>query len=187
MMPPLPRVTQPEGAARPPVESRPDFRTIFEENARFVWRSLLGLGVGPSDVADASQQVFVVLGKKLDQIARDCSLRTFLYGICLRVASDFRGRAHLRREHLCALPPEAIDSVNPEGLTSHREALVRLQSALDTLEPAQQEVFVLYEIEEMTLAEVAKAVGCPLQTAYSRLRAARKAVSELLGEHLEDL
>jgi RNA polymerase sigma-70 factor (ECF subfamily) len=34
----------------------------------------------------------------------------------------------------------------------------------------------LYELEELTMAEVAEALGCPLTTAYSRLHAARKSV-----------
>jgi RNA polymerase sigma-70 factor, ECF subfamily len=163
------------------------FREIFEANARFVWRSLLGLGVGENDVADASQQVFVTLSKKLAQLDPGCSVRTFLYGICLRVAADFRNRAHLRREHLCAVLPESPATATQEGLLSRREALRRLRQALDQIEPAQREVFVLFEIEELAMTEVAQAVGCPLQTAYSRLHAARRAIATLLGEPMEDL
>jgi RNA polymerase sigma-70 factor (ECF subfamily) len=165
----------------------PSFHGIFEANARFVWRSLLGLGVGESDVPDASQQVFVVLANKLDQLEAGCSLRTFAYGICLRVASDFRKRAHLRREQLCAVVPEPATTSNQDSIVSQREALRRLRAALDQLDPGQREVFVLYEIEELAMAEVASTIGCPLQTAYSRLHAARKAVAAALGERLEDL
>jgi RNA polymerase sigma-70 factor (ECF subfamily) len=161
------------------------FRAIFDAHARFVWRSLLGLGVPENDVPDASQQVFVVLQDKLDQINEGCSVSTFVYGICLRVASDFRRRAHVRRERLCAMPPECATAAPQESMVSHREAWVSLRAALDTLDPAQREVFVLYEIEELGMAEVARAVGCPLQTAYSRLHAARKMVAAALGKHLE--
>jgi len=38
-------------------------------------------------------------------------------------------------------------------------------------------VFVLFELEEVAMAEVAEIVGCPLQTAYSRLHAARAEVA----------
>ena len=161
------------------------FRELFDAHARFVWRSLLGLGVPENDVADASQQVFVVLQGKLDQIDEGCRVSTFVYGICLRVASDFRRRAHVRRERLCAMPPERPTAAPQESAVSHREALDRLRVALDAIDPAQREVFVLYEIEELAMAEVARAVGCPLQTAYSRLHAARKSVVAALGEHVE--
>jgi len=171
----------------PPAKERPSFHQVFQTHARFVWRALLGLGVPESDVADASQQVFVVLRDKLDDLEEGCALSTFIYGVCLRVASDFRRRAHVRREHLCAVPPEQPAAPTQEVVASHREALHRLLAVLAELEPAQREVFVLYEIEELPMAEVARALGCPLQTAYSRLHVARRTVTEALGEHLEDV
>jgi RNA polymerase sigma-70 factor, ECF subfamily len=169
------------------VANHGSFREVFDAHARFVWRSLLGLGVSENDVPDASQQVFVVLQGKLDQIEAGCSVSTFVYGICLRVASDFRRRAHVQREQLFAVPPERQTEALQEGIVSHHEALDRLRAALDAIDPAQREVFVLYEIEELAMTEVARAVGCPLQTAYSRLHAARRTVATALGEHLENV
>ena len=83
---------------------------------------MLGLGVQEADVADASQQVFVVLHAKLDCLAPGCALRTFVYGICLRVASDFRRRAHVRRELLHAQPVEQATRLTPEEELSHCDA-----------------------------------------------------------------
>ena len=165
----------------------PTFREVFETHSRFVWRSLLGLGVREADTADASQQVFVVLHRKLDRLAPGATLRTFVYGICLRVASDFRQRAHVRRELLQAELAEQTARLTPEQELSHREELRRLEEALGRLDPAQREVFVLFEIEDLPMIEVARAVGCPVQTAYSRLHAARRAVAAALGDPLEDL
>jgi RNA polymerase sigma-70 factor (ECF subfamily) len=178
--------TNPSGpAAR--AATATDFREIFSANARFVWRSLLALGVGESDVPDASQQVFLVLNQKLDQIDEGCSVRTFAYGICLRVAADFRNRAHVRREQLCAELPERLSSATQETILGQREALRHLRGVLEGIDPAQREVFVLYEIEDLDMVDVARAVGCPLQTAYSRLHAARKVVAAALGEDLREL
>ena len=167
-----------------PMSGAGDFRTVFETNARFVWRSLLALGVPDADAPDASQQVFLVLNQKMHQLEAGCSIRTFAYGICLRVAADFRNRAHVRREQLCAVLPDRELAASQEGILTHREALRRLQAVLEQIDPAQREVFVLYEVEELAMAEVARAVGCPLQTAYSRLHAARKLVAAALGEEL---
>jgi len=171
---------------RPGTDAALDFRAVFEAHARFVWRSLLGLGVPETDVADASQQVFVVVHGKLRRLDPGCAPRTFIYGICLRVASDFRRRAHVRRERLYAEPPDRAATSTPEERLGHREALGLLQRALDALEPPQREVFVLYEIEELPMNEVARAVGCPLQTAYSRLHAARRLVAAAMGDHLDN-
>jgi RNA polymerase sigma-70 factor (ECF subfamily) len=179
----------PGGAAPAPASASPaampapipTFREAFDAHSAFVWRSLLGLGVRDADVADASQQVFVVLHGKLDRLAPGCALRTFIYGICLRVAADYRKRAHVRHEQLRAQPIERSTGLTPEEELSQREALRRLEDALARLDPAQREVFVLYEIEDLPMIEVARAVGCPLQTAYSRLHAARRAVATALN------
>jgi RNA polymerase sigma-70 factor (ECF subfamily) len=162
------------------------FREVFQAHARFVWRVLLGLGVLERDVPDASQQVFLVLSQKLGQLDPACPMRTFVYGICLRVAADFRNRAHVRRERLFAEAPEPQAAATQEEILSSREALRRLQDALDRIDPAQREVFVLYEIEDLGMAEIAAALGCPLQTAYSRLHAARKSIAAAMGEPLAD-
>ena len=61
-----------------------------------------------------------------------------------------------------------------------REALQRGQRILAALPEEQRAVFLLFEVERMSMAEVAEAVGCPLQTAYSRLHKARERVLAML-------
>ena len=158
----------------------PTFRELFDTHARFVWRALLALGVGDADVADASQHVFLVLHRKLGQLDPACSPRTFMYGICLRVAADHRKRRRRRHEHLVADLPEVACHPTQEDWAWQRQSLRRLRVALDDLDPGQREVFVLYEIEELPMVEVARAIGRSLQTAYGRLYAARKAVAAAL-------
>ena len=163
----------------------PSFREAFDSHAPYVWRSLLGLGVHDRDVADASQQVFLVVHDRLttDQVPAG-ALRTFVYGVCLRVASDFRRRAHRRHERLYADPPEPAQPANQEEAAVHRQTLAQLDAVLDRLPAAQREAFVLYEIEELSMNDVAAALGCPLQTAYSRFHAARRVVLAELGDAL---
>lgn len=164
----------------------PSFREVFDKHARYVWRSLLGLGVRERDVADSSQQVFLVVHDRLGaQQVPPGALRTFVYGVCLRVASDFRRRAHRRHERLFADPPEPSQPPEQERAACHREALAQLDTVLATLPAPQREAFVLYEIEELGMNEVAAALGCPLQTAYSRVHAARRAVLAALGGSLD--
>jgi RNA polymerase sigma-70 factor (ECF subfamily) len=184
-------VSSPPAAATvrsdPPVtQVRPTFREVFDNEGRYVWRALLGLGVAEADVPDVSQQVFLVLHDRLGRLEEGCTLRTFVYSICIRVASDYRRRAHRRYERLCAAPPEAVHGADQENVVSRRQALTLLEAALTALTDDQREVFVLFEIEELTMADVAVAIGRPLQTAYSRLHAARKAVAARLGTQLKD-
>ena len=180
--PPVPFVDAPVGACPGDDAQTLDFRAVFAAQAKFVWRALLGLGVGDADVQDASQQVFIVLHQKLSRYDGTSSLRTFVYGICLRVASEFRRSARRRREDGLDQAPERTSAPPQLAQVATREALDHLQLALDRLPNPQRDVFVLYEIEELTMPEVAEAVGCPLFTAYSRLRAARSAIAGAFGE-----
>jgi len=180
-----PRAAPRLDAGTPPAsgDAGADFQRLFRTHLGHVWRSLRALGVGDADVADASQQVFLVLHGHLDRWDRRASLRAFMYGICLRVASDYRRRAHRRHEQLFASPPDVPSgAASPEDDVDHRRALVFLDQALNALPAAQREVFVLFEIEELDMSEIAAVVGCPLFTAYSRLRAARKALGARMDE-----
>jgi len=150
----------------------PAFAEIFREHARFLWRALAGLGVRPGDVDDALQEVFLVVHRKLRDFDGR-SLRSWLYAICLRVASDYRKSARVRLE---VAVPDVPDAPLPAPQDARLEAsrlFARLLHALDELDEEQRGAFVLYEIEELSLRETAEALGCPLQTAYSRLRVAR--------------
>lgn len=169
-------------SATPAKGALPPFVEIFQANVQWVWRALLGLGVPSADVQDASQQVFVVLFQKLERFDGTSTLRTFLYGICLRVASDFRRRVHRRREQgMDFLPDEPTDATQISDVARH-QAFERLEEVLRRLPAEQREVFVLFEIEELAMKEIAGLVHCPLFTAYSRLRAARKAIAEGFGD-----
>ena len=97
------------------------------------------------------------------------------------MASDHRRRAHRRHERLFASPPDVPSgAASPEDQLARQRELEFLDATLNDLPAPQREVFVLFEMEELDMNEVAQAVGCPLFTAYSRLRAARKAVAARL-------
>ncbi|MEY4544506.1 MAG: hypothetical protein RL685_701 [Pseudomonadota bacterium] len=158
-----------------------DFSRIFSEHAPFVLRVLRHLGVPGSDVQDQAQEVFVGVHRGLAGFDGRSSLRTWIYGICVRVASNHRRKAYVRRERAVAEPPEAIDPVAQQAM-EHGQRWPALQRLLDTLDADKREVFVLYELEELSMREVAEACGCPLQTAYSRLHAARRLLLERYRE-----
>lgn len=155
--------------------SAPDFSAIFDEYAPFVLRVVRHLGVASGDVQDQCQEVFVAVFQGISSFEGRSSLRTWIYGICLRVASNYRRRAYVRREKAVPEPPDRADPTDLIERSANRAAL---QGLLDTLDDDKREVFVLYELEELSMKEVAEICGCPLQTAYSRLRAARRTLLE---------
>jgi RNA polymerase sigma-70 factor (ECF subfamily) len=156
------------------------FADVFRENAPYVWRVLRRLGVREADVEDLCQEVFVVVHRKLPEFEGRSSVRTWIYGICVRVASDHRRRAHVRREQPTENLPEEPHSAPQIKDLEREQARALLDRALADLDDDKRAVFVLYEIEQLDMKAVAQAVGCPLQTAYSRLHAARKRVEEII-------
>lgn len=156
-------------------ESQLDFDEVFETHARFVWGALARLGVATSDVADASQEVFLVIHRQLPGFEGRSSLKTWLYEICLRVAAAYRNKAFRRREQAVEAPVASYEARQEDEL-EWRRARAYLMSVLDQLDEEKRLVFVLYEIEGLSMPEITELLHCPLTTAYSRLEAARKVV-----------
>jgi RNA polymerase sigma-70 factor (ECF subfamily) len=90
----------------------------------------------------------------------------------VRVASDYRRSARVRREVVSEAPPDQAVEASQGDALDHKRRLDRLLTALDQLDEGKRAAFVLHEIEELTLAEVSEALHTPIQTVYSRIRAA---------------
>lgn len=164
----------------------PSFDDLFRLYAPFVWRVLGRLGVHQADLHDASQEVFLVVHKRLDSFEGRSSVKTWIFGICARVGAAFRRKIHRWPEIDEEASVLATDQAPDDAIDSLR-LRERLRRALGTLDDEKRAVFVLYELEDLSMPEIAEAVGCPLTTAYSRLHAARKVVkSEFLRQNLAE-
>lgn len=173
-------------ATRPTAEPAPDrpeerreplrFAEVYRTHAAFLWRALRRLGVREADVADVCQETFMVVHRRLADYDGSSSVRTWLFGIALRAASDYRRRAHVRREQFGPEPPDPGVSADPLDALDQRRARQILERILETLDDDKRAVFVAYELEQIPMNEIAVALGCPVQTAYSRLHAARRHV-----------
>ncbi|MFZ5897012.1 MAG: RNA polymerase sigma factor [Myxococcota bacterium] len=160
-----------------------DVNRVHEEHADFVWRSLQRLGVARQDLEDALQEVFVVVHKKLASFDHSARVSTWLFGICLRVASSYRRRAHRRREELHDTLEEsaASASADPERRLLTLELAERLEQALSALGLERRAVFVMFEIEGMSAGAIAEMLGVPVGTVYSRLFTARAEFSKAVA------
>jgi RNA polymerase sigma-70 factor (ECF subfamily) len=173
---------------KPGTPSSLDFRTVFETYSPFVARTLRRLDVPSADLHDLLQEIFVVVHRKLCEYDGRAPLRGWIYGICMRTASTYRRSARVRLEETWEGPAleiatsRAADTQGPDLDT--RRACAHAEALLSRLDEEKRRVFVLYEIEGLSMAEIAEAIGCPLQTAYSRLHAARKAMKVLLQRSL---
>jgi RNA polymerase sigma-70 factor (ECF subfamily) len=154
----------------------PDFRAIYDAHFDFVWRSLRRLGVREPDVLDLAQKVFLTAHFKLADFEGRSLVSTWLFGICQRVASDYRRSALIRRE--VSTDNTELDSVATwhEDLSDKSDSRRRARAAeaiLNKLPEPQRVVFVLFELEEMSGQDIATLLDVSVGTVRSRLRLAR--------------
>ncbi|MFK7999269.1 MAG: RNA polymerase sigma factor [Polyangiales bacterium] len=156
--------------------------TLFAEHGRFVYRVARRLGAPTRDVEDITQEVFVVAYRKLEDFD-GVSPRGWLFRITARVTADYRKRASNRHEDLAAPLPDAGAEFVDDAV-AQAQLRQALDAALLLLKPAEREVFVLYQLEKLPMRECALLIGCPEQTAYSRLKSGRQKVRRHLSRHL---
>jgi RNA polymerase sigma-70 factor, ECF subfamily len=151
------------------------FEELYERHFDFVWRTLRHLGVREADLADACQEVFLIVHRRYQSFDARAKVTTWLFRICFNKARERRRTAHARRE---VLGEEAIDQArgpsDPFSELERQDKLAMFEAALESMELEQRAAFILFEVEGMSGPEVAEALAVPLGTAYSRLRLARE-------------
>lgn len=158
------------------------FNQVFAEYGAYVLGLLRRLGIDAADVEDVGQEVFMAVHAGLPAFEHRSALKTWLCGICLRRAADYRRRMQRRRETLSAQPPEPAqspESALPEDRLVSEQQTAAIYAVLAQLPDKLLQVFVLYELDELPMSDVARAVGCPRFTAYTRLHTARRRVRAL--------
>jgi len=156
-------------------------RAMIDAHSDFVWRALRGLGLLPHEADDATQRVFVVASERIDSIEMGCE-RAFLFQTAVRVASHARRAVARRREVLCEHPPEGDEGApGSDELLEQRRARQLLDEVLASLELDLRTVFMLFELEELSIPEIAEMLGIPRGTVSSRLRRAREEFSAELA------
>jgi RNA polymerase sigma-70 factor (ECF subfamily) len=137
------------------------------------------LGIPAADQNDVCQEVFVILHRKLGDYDGSVSLSLWVQAICDRAAARFLRVAALRRRRDAAAPVLGVlrsVPANQDRVVDTRRAFARAEALLSSLDDEKRKVFILYELEGLHMYEVVDELGCPLQTGYSRLRAARKII-----------
>jgi RNA polymerase sigma-70 factor (ECF subfamily) len=157
---------------------------LYDSHFSFVWRSLRRLGIPEALAEDAAQDVFLVVHRRWESYdPKWSSVETWLFGIVLRVARNHR--RSLKRRASCLVPSEGKDAVAPtveaDELVARRQAADTLDSLLETLDDDRRALFVLVHIEQMPVPTAAAALGINVNTAYWRLRTARKRLERALA------
>jgi RNA polymerase sigma-70 factor, ECF subfamily len=167
---------------------RPTFDDVYAATFPAVWRTARRLGVVDSAVDDVVQEVFVTVYRRLDQFEGRCTLKTWVFGVLMRVVNNYR-RTRRRKgaayatSSVVADPEIVVDAgADPLELASRSEAGRILHELLATLDEQKAAVFVLADIEGLSVPEIAEATDTNVNTVYSRLRAARKEFERALKQ-----
>lgn len=162
-------------------ESQARVTRLVRREFSFIWRLLRRLGLSEHDADDGAQQVFLVASKRIDSIKLG-SERSFLFGTALRVASRLRkNQSKQPSVDVATLDTHQDPGPSPDEMADRRRARQVLDGILEEMHDDVRIVFVLYEIEELTMAEIATALSVPPGTIASRLRRAREIFSEKVG------
>ena len=148
-------------------------RAMIAEHFDFIWRLARRHGLRDEEADDAAQRTFIIAARKLDDIHAG-SERSFLFGTVLRIVAETR-RAHVRRREVPEGddPPVADPHPLPDELLDRHRARALLDTIVDAMPEDVRVVFVLFELEQLTMAEVAALLDVPSGTVASRLRRAR--------------
>jgi RNA polymerase sigma-70 factor (ECF subfamily) len=160
------------------------FRQLYDSYFTFVWRAVANRGVPAAAMDDVVQEVFLVVHRKLPEFEGRSTVRTWLSAIVRRVVSD-----HVKKRGNRATAQEALhdhpvcSDEDPAADLERRAAAELVDRLLEKISDVQREVFVLFELEQLTTREIAELTGTNENTVQTRLKAARKAFQRALERH----
>jgi RNA polymerase sigma-70 factor, ECF subfamily len=153
------------------------FDEFYAKNFKFAWRTLMALGVLERDVSDVVQDVFLQAHQKFQVFDAEAGGTAWLRAFCLNAARNWhrlsRNQFETNDDERAAQTPD--ERKGPEQSAVAQDQKKLLHVALQSVPEKQREVFVLFELEQMTSTEIATLLNIPLGTVYSRLRLGREA------------
>ena len=159
----------------PPEAAAPfDLAAVYAREFDWVWHTLRRLGVAPRNLPDLTHDVFVVVHRRAHTWDRTRPLRPWLFGIALRVSRDHLSLARNRLESVVEAPEVADPEPPQDQRLAERQARELVVSALQSLDLDRRAVFILHDIEELPMSEIAVTLDVPAKTLYARLKSARE-------------
>jgi RNA polymerase sigma factor (sigma-70 family) len=158
--------------------------TLFDRYEPTLRRFISRLGTPSGEVDDLVQATFLQLVSASARFDPSLSARSFLLGVAAMMTRRHRrslGRIAARLRNWTRQPEPTGTKTPHQELEAH-EADERLRRALASLPPKKRDVFVMVTLEGASGDDVARALGIPVNTVWTRLHHARKELRALLGE-----
>jgi RNA polymerase sigma-70 factor (ECF subfamily) len=171
-----------------------EFHELIRPHERSVYAMALSMLHNEADAEDAAQEAFLKAFRNLANFRGDAKFSTWLISIVLNEARSRLRKANVKMESLDE-PPEGQEHFTPALLRDWREipseALERketrllLQHAITDLPLIYREVFVLRDVEELSVSESAEALGITVASVKVRLHRARIMLQKKLVPQLK--
>ena len=153
-------------------EANAAFAELFARHRASVWGFFRRRVWDATRAEDLTQETFIALMKSAPRYEVRAPFRSFLFGIAFNLLSEERRRTR---------PPASADAL--AGLAADApdlDVVMHVRQAIAALDPIDRDVLLLREFETLSYAEIASALGIPVNTVRSRLFRARMAVREKL-------
>jgi RNA polymerase sigma-70 factor (ECF subfamily) len=158
----------------PATELPPRFEALYRAEIGYVLNSLRRLGVHERNLEDVAHDVFVAVHRHFGDYDASRAVRPWLFGFAYRMAADYRRLARHRLEAPELEHERASRDGTPDELVDVERNRRLVLAALEQLEVERRAVLVMHDLDGHTMPEIAREIGIPLNTAYSRLRLARR-------------
>jgi len=164
---------------------KPTFDQVYNDTFRFVWRIIKKQCIHDSSVDDLVQEVFIAVYKQLPQFECKSVVKTWVYGIIKNVMHNYR-RVNRRKGSSRAINCDVVDpndlisnNIDQFEIAKRLQAKLILNDIISKMDSDKAEVFVLHELEDMSIAEISELIKVNINTVYSRLRFSRKQFESL--------
>jgi RNA polymerase sigma-70 factor (ECF subfamily) len=152
----------------------PRFEELYRAQLGYVVNSLRRLGVHERDLEDVAHDVFFAVYRQLSAFDPSRPIRPWLFGFAYRIATDYRRLVRHRHEGpVLEREPAGLSTPQDEEVDRERRRRLLLH-ALERIDLERRALLIMHDIDGHTMPEIARELAIPLNTAYSRLRLARR-------------
>ena len=159
------------------------FEELFRLHRRLVYGLCLRMTQDVAEAEDVTQEVFVLLFRKIGGFRGEASFTTWLHRLTVnQVLMRFRKNKSRREDALedeDLQPHESVRPVSPKA--AQLLDRITLESAIAQLPPGYRAAFILHDVEGYEHEEVARILGCAVGTSKSQLHKARTKLRKILA------